>query len=112
MARRKKNDSEYRNNSQFPPARTPEARERQLASLAMDLAERHLRYGTDSSAEIVHFLKLASSRERIEQTKIENETEMIKAKAKAISSLDDSKALMEEAIHAMKEYRGDDDDSV
>ena len=39
------------------PALTPEARENQLISLAIDLAEQQLRDGTASSQVITHYLK-------------------------------------------------------
>ena len=46
------------------PALTPEARENQLISLAVDLAERQLLEGTASSQVITHYLKLGSTKER------------------------------------------------
>lgn len=49
------------------PALTPEARENQLVSLAVDLAEKQLREGTASSQVITHYLKLGSTKERIEK---------------------------------------------
>ena len=45
-----------------PPVMTPEARENQLISLAIDLAEQQLRNGTASSQVITHYLKLGSSK--------------------------------------------------
>ena len=45
------------------PALTPEARENQMISLAMDLAEKRLRDGSASSQEVTHFLKIAASKE-------------------------------------------------
>ena len=47
-------------------ALTPEAREKQLIALAMDVAEERLRNGTASSQEVTHFLKLGSMREQKE----------------------------------------------
>ena len=46
------------------PALTPEARENQLVSLAVDLAEKQLREGTASSQVITHYLKLGSTKKR------------------------------------------------
>ena len=48
-----------------PPAKTPEARENQLVSLAVDLAERQLLDGTASAQVITHYLKLATEREKL-----------------------------------------------
>ena len=49
------------------PALTPEARENQLISLAIDLVEQRLIDGTASSQETTHFLKLASTKAKIEK---------------------------------------------
>lgn len=96
-----------------PPATTPEARENQLISLAVDLAEKQLREGTASSSVISHFLKRASTRERLEETKLRQETELLSAKVGAIESAKDIKALYSEAISAMRSYQGveEQDDS-
>ena len=53
-----------------PPATTPEARENQMVSLAIDLAEKQLAEGTASSQVITHYLKLATSREQLEKEKL------------------------------------------
>ena len=53
------------------PALTPEARENQMIALAVDCAEQQLRDGTASSQVIVHYLKLGSSKERLEKEKLE-----------------------------------------
>ena len=55
------------------PALTPEARENQMISLAMDLVEKRIREGTASSAETTHFLKLATSKTMLEKQKLEEE---------------------------------------
>ena len=62
------------------PALTPEARENQLVSLAVDLAEKQLREGTASSQVITHYLKLGSTKERIEKEILEKQKELIEAK--------------------------------
>ena len=46
------------------PALSPEARENQLVSLAVDLAEKQLLEGTASSQVITHYLKLGSTKEK------------------------------------------------
>ena len=55
------------------PALSPEARENQLISLAVDLAEKQLQEGTASSQVITHYLKLGSTKERLEKEKLEEE---------------------------------------
>ena len=49
------------------PALTPEAREDQLIALATNLAEKQLMDGTASSQVITHYLKMGSTKERIER---------------------------------------------
>lgn len=92
------------------PALTPEARENQLVSLAMDLAEQQLIDGTASSQTITHFLKLGSEKEKLELEKIKRENELLKAKVGAIESAKEISKLYEEAIIAMKTYSGEADD--
>ena len=50
-----------------PPAKTVEARENQLITLAVDLAERQLLEGTASAQVISHYLKLGSTKDRLEK---------------------------------------------
>lgn len=89
-----------------PPATTPEGREKQLIALATDLAEKQLREGTASNQVITHYLKLASTREKLEKEKLVNENEFIKAKTSAIESAKEVEALYVEALNAMRSYRG------
>lgn len=88
------------------PALTPEARENQLISLAVDLVEQRLLDGTASSQETTHFLKLASRKAKLEAERYELENELIKAKTKAINDAADMKALYADAIAAMRRYSG------
>lgn len=89
-----------------PPATTPEGRENQLVSMAVDLAERRMREGTASAQEIVHFLKLGSSRERLEQERLAGENMLLKAKAEAMGDAKKNEALYAEALNAMRAYSG------
>ena len=88
------------------PALTPEAREGQMISLAVDLAERQLRDGTASSQVITHYLKLGSTKERIEQEILEKQKELITAKTEALQSAKRVEELYANAISAMKRYSG------
>lgn len=92
------------------PATTLEGRENQLISLAADLAERMLRDGTASSQVITHFLKLGSTRERVEQQKIKNENLLLAAKIEALASGKIVEELYRAALKAMKTYTGQDVD--
>lgn len=89
-----------------PPALTPEARENQMIALAVDLAEQQLIDGTASSQVITHFLKLGTTRERLEKEKVENENKLLQAKVKALESSERTGAMYEEALRAMRAYAG------
>lgn len=88
------------------PAITPEARENQMVTLAVDLAEKQLRDGTASSQVITHFLKIASSKERLEREILAQQKELIEAKTAALKSQKRVEELYEEAIDAMRRYSG------
>ena len=96
------------------PALTIEARENQLISLAVDLAEKQLMEGTASSQVITHYLKLGSTKERIEKEILEKQKELISAKTEALQSAKRIEELYTDAIKAMRQYNGtdvaDDDD--
>lgn len=91
------------------PALTPEARENQLISLAVDLAEKQLQEGTASSQVITHYLKLGSGRERLEREKLEEENKLLKARTEQLQSMKRVEELYEEAIKAMRNYGGQGD---
>lgn len=88
------------------PALTPEARENQMISLAVDLAEQQLMEGTASSQVITHYLKLGSMRERLERERLEEENKLLRAKTKALENAEEIKALYEDALKAMRNYSG------
>jgi hypothetical protein len=91
------------------PAATPEERENQMVALAIDVAEQQLRNGTATSQVIVHFLKLATQRDRLEREKIAHENELLQAKVAQIDAAQVMIDLYERAIKAMKRYSGQDD---
>lgn len=88
------------------PATTPEGRENQLIDLAIDLAERQLSEGTASSQVITHYLKLGTTKERLEKEKLEKENELLKAKTEAIQSAKRVEELYKDALNAMRSYSG------
>lgn len=89
-----------------PPARNPESREEQLIALAMQRAEEKLRDGTASPQIIVHFLKLGSTRERIEKEILAEQKGLYAAKTKAYEEAKDIKKLYADAIEAIRNYSG------
>lgn len=92
--------------SRRKPGSTPEARESQMIELADRLAERQLRDGSASAQVITHYLKLGSSRERLEQEKLAFETELVKAKTEQVAGQQRQEEMFAEAIRAMSAYQG------
>lgn len=93
------------------PALDPEARENQMISLAVDLAERQLIEGTASSQVITHYLKLGTTKERLEREKLEEENKLLRAKTEALQADKQMAELYVEAIAAMRRYGGHGDES-
>jgi len=85
---------------------TEEGRENQLVSLAIDLAERQLVDGTATSQVITHYLKLGSSRERLEQERLLRENELLTARVETMASAKRIEELYEAALNAMRDYAG------
>lgn len=88
------------------PALSPENRDKQLVSLAVDCAERQLREGTASPSVIVHYLKLGSEKEQLENERLKEENKLLKAKTKAIEDAADTKAAYENVIKVLRDYAG------
>lgn len=115
MARVKSPTPSNSNKKPLRPAMSPEAREQQLTSLAVDLVEQRLIDGTASAQETVHFLKLASQKTKLELERARLENELIKAKTQSIRDQADMKALYKDAIAAMRRYSGhgsDEEDDI
>ncbi len=93
-----------------PPAKTVEAREQQLIAMAVDLAETQLLKGTASSQVITHYLKLGSTKEKLEKEILESQNELMKAKTEAIKSQKNIEKLYTKALEVMSIYRGGSDE--
>ena len=101
-----------RSSEKVPKSRaalTPEAREKQLIALAIDVAEEQMRNGTASSQVISHFLKLGSTRAQIAKELLEKQRDLA-AKAEAIESSAKMEDLYLKAAKAMKSYQGQEDE--
>ena len=88
------------------PATTPEARENQLIAAAVDLAEKQIRNGTASSQVISHYLKLGSSREKLEQERLAKENSLLDAKKEVLEAQGRLEGLIGDALEAMRGYTG------
>lgn len=102
----RRNDQNERHTRRRRPAMTPEDREDQMIALAIDLAERKLMDGTASNQVIAHYLKLGSTKERLEKEKLERENELLRAKTDALQSQKVMEELYRNALHAMSDYKG------
>lgn len=91
------------------PAMTPEAREQQLISLAVDLVEKRLLEGTASSQETTHFLKLATTKYKYETQILEKQRDLVVAKTEVMQSQKRSEELFAEAVKAFRGYSGQDE---
>lgn len=96
-----------------PPATSLEGRENQLITLAVNLAEEQLRSGTASSQVITHYLKLGTTRERLEQERLRQENELARAKREKIQADAHADEVYAEALAAFRSYSGygDEEDS-
>lgn len=92
-------------------ATNPDSREDQLISLAVDLAEQQLRDGTASAQVITHYLKMGSSRERMEREIMSKQKDLLEAKTRAAASEERTEQLFAEALDAFRSYRGNNGDS-
>lgn len=88
------------------PAITPEARENQLIAYAVDLAEKQLIEGTASSQVITHFLKLGSTRAKLEKEMLEEQKKLVEAKTQSVQSAQRVEELYTNALNAMRTYSG------
>lgn len=88
------------------PATSPEIREMQLADAAYDLAEDQIKSGNASSQVITHFLKMGSTRERLEQERMRHEVELMEAKKDHMASQQRVEAMFGEALQAFRGYAG------
>lgn len=95
-----------RGRSRRIPATTPEAREHQLIALAIDRAEQQLIEGTASSQVITHYLRLGSTREKLEQARLAKENELLDAKQRALDAAGRIEELYKTALDAMRSYSG------
>ena len=91
-------------------ASTPEGRENELIDMAYNEVARRIANHQATSAELVHFLKMGSEKERLERSKIEAEMELQRAKTVAIEEGRSMEAIAKEAMDAFKRYSGVEDE--
>lgn len=92
-------------------ATTPEAREQQLIAKAERLAEKKLEDGTASPQIIVHYLRLATEKERLDRRALEADVALKQAKIEALQSAAKIESLYEDAMRMFKKYHGEEDEA-
>jgi hypothetical protein len=88
------------------PATTPEEDEQQVISMAVRLAKQQIQDGTASAQVISHYLKLGSTREKLEQERLARENALLQAKVDQLASAKRVEELYEQALNAMRTYAG------
>lgn len=91
-------------------ASTPEGRENQLINLAYDVAEDQMRNGTASAMVITHWLRLGTTKAKLEEEKLRKENFLLEARTEELKSRANTEALYKEALRAMKSYQGEEPD--
>lgn len=95
-----------------PPAKTPQAREKQLIALAYDEAERLMRTGNAPAQIVTHFLKMGSTEHEAELRKKDEEIAYLRARNESLQKLDNGGELAAAALKALGAYRGQDEDET
>ena len=85
---------------------TPEGRENELIDMAYNEVAMRIARHEATAAELVHFLKMGSEKERLERSKIETEMELQRAKTVAIEEGRSMEQIAKEAMEAFKKYSG------
>lgn len=93
----------------YRPAMDPQSRENQLIAAATNLAEKQLLDGTASAQVIVHYLRLATQKEKTEREILELQKELVKAKTEALKSNQLTEEMYRKAIDAFRGYAGLDE---
>lgn len=90
----------------FPPARTPEERDKQLAILATEAIEKRIRDGEATAQELVYYAKKGSNRDKIEEEILANQNKLLEAKTSQIEEERKTQELFNKVIEHMKLYSG------
>lgn len=110
MGRTTKKVESKSSSKEMRPASTPEAVENQIIADAYKLAYKQIQEGTASSQVITHFLKLGSTKEKLEKEMMEEQKKLLVAKTEALQSQKRTEELYREAIEAMRVYSGNTKD--
>ena len=105
-----KTDGDISTKRKKAPPRTIEDAENENIGLALRLAQKQLAEGTASAQVITHYLKLGSTKERLEREILEKQRDLYAAKTDAIQSAKSSEETYANALVAFREYTGESDE--
>lgn len=88
-----------------------ESQEKRMINLAIELAEKQLKEGTASSQVITHYLKLGSTKEKLEKALLEKQVALASAKTEVIEAEKKSAEFYQQVLQAMKTYSGANDEA-
>lgn len=100
----------YGENAVVRPMMDPQAREDQICGYAMNEAEKQILNGTASPSVLVHFLRAASRKDRLERQLLEQQNELMRVKTEALQAQKNMEEAYNRAIQAFKGYAGFDDE--
>ena len=87
-----------------------------MIALAVDQAEKMLREGNAPTQVVLHYLKLATTREKLEQETIEMQKELMAAKIENLQAQQNREEAYQKAMEAFMSYqsssRNPDDSGV
>lgn len=90
-----------------PPAATLEDREAQLVHAAMNLVEFRMHSGSASAQETVHFLRLGSVKNQLEQDRLRSENLVLQTRVKEMESRTSTEGAAAAALNAFRGYSGE-----
>lgn len=87
------------------PASSVEEREDQLIAKVYDYVEGQIDAGTVSNQVLIHFLRMGSTKEKLEQRLDEKELELKEAKTAMIKSAETQTQMYNDALRAFTSYQ-------
>ena len=103
---RSKSPSKPRKKPKSNRVETSEEIEKRLIGLSYEVAEEQLRNGTAPPSVILHFLRMGSQTEMLEQDLKRKKGANLDAKTQSIQTEQNIESLFTEAIEAMRVYQG------
>lgn len=104
------NQSEGGKKYRGSPPRSPEEQEQRMIALAVRQAEKQLEEGTAPPSMVLHYLKLATTREALEQERLRKENLMLEAKTESLATASRTEEMFKQALEAFTSYKTDDDE--